>query len=196
MNFPIVTQFPADGDPDFNAKAHACMDSMRAASLVADVKFGQLDAAVATATAGLAAGLWSAGTYPIGTPKFSTVNGYLYRRTVATASAVDPGTDDTGWELQTLPDWQLIVVTGTTATAIKCAEYVMANTAASELTLPASPATGDGVRVAFANGRVDNYVRRNGQLIMGVAEDMMINLPYWARRLRFVGGAIGWMVTR
>lgn len=163
--FPEVKPFPADGDPDFNAKSHECMDSMRVASVEANARFAQLDAAVTTATAGLAAGLWAAGTYAIGTLKFSTVNGFLYRRTVATASAVDPGTDATGWELQTSMGFPIVLVNTALHDVAPRTCCLVVYAGACTLRFPASPGVQFECEIRLANGRWDNVADGNGNKV-------------------------------
>lgn len=195
----IITEVPLIGDSksEFNRKAFQVWAQLQQASLDWNAGLANVDAAVATVTAGLSAGLWVSGTtYAIGNLRFDPTDGLLYRRLTAGAGTTRPGLDTTNWAMQTLPDWSLVIVSGTTQTGSKNLEFFMTNTGACEFTLPASPAVGDGLRLAYGNGRVDNWLRRNGQSIMGEAGDMLINIPYWARRLRFVGGTTGWLVTR
>lgn len=195
----VITEWPQVGDTkaEFNRKAFVVVGQIGAISQDINTLDANLASAVATVTSGLSAGLWVSGTtYAVGNLRFDPTDGRLYRRLTAGAGTTRPGLDATNWALQTLPDWPLVVVSGTTQTAAANTEYWMANSASSELTLPAAPSVGDTVRVGFANGRGDNYVRRNTQLLMGLAEDMLIDIPYWARRLRFVGGSTGWAVQR
>lgn len=192
MSFPIVTQFPADGDPDFNAKAHACMDSMRVASVEANVKFGQLDAAVTTATAGLAAGLWSAGTYAIGTLKFSTVNGYLYRRTVATASAVDPGTNPAGWELQTSMGFPIVLVNAATHDIAPRTCCLVVYAGACTLRFPVTPGAQFECEIRLANGRWDNVADGQGNALEGQADTLYLDSGDANGRWRYFNVDLGY----
>mgnify|MGYP000882977308 CR=1 FL=1 len=198
MTIPTISANPTRtlGTSAFYAEIEAAWQQLPDTIAGINASLGTVEAAALAAQGAVLAENWSAGTYPVNTRKWSTVDGLLYRRTVATASAVDPGTDSTGWALCTLPEGLLVLVSATAATCAAGGEYRFLNTAASEATLPAGPATGDTVRLSFKNGRLDNYVRRNGQLIEGRAEDMQINIPLWNRRLRFMGGADGWVVTR
>lgn len=194
----VITTVPSRANPaTFAADADACLQQLAAFSADVSLLDTNLTAAVDTVTTGLSAGLWVSGTtYSVGQLRFDPTDGYLYRRLTNGAGTTRPGLDTTNWAMQTLPDWSLVNVSTTTQTAVRNLEYAMHNSGASELTLPASPSVGDGLRVAFTNGRTDNYLRRNGQSIMGRAEDMLINIPNWARRLRFIGGTTGWLVTR
>ena len=67
------------------------------------------------------------------------------------------------------------IVTATTQTAVAGAHYVLTNVAASTLTLPASPASGDTVWVTWANSLTTNVIARNAKTIMGVSEDMTLD---------------------
>jgi hypothetical protein len=68
----------------------------------------------------------------------------------------------------------------TTYTAVS-GDNILANTSGGSwtLTLPATPTTGNTVQVMDSNGTFDTYpltVARNGQTIMGAAEDMTLSL--------------------
>lgn len=78
------------------------------------------------------------------------------------------------------------VVAGTTASTFNWNHYVMTNAGICTATLPASPNAGDTVWITFTNGRTDNVVARNGQTIMGVAEDMEVDAPGITIELRFI----------
>jgi len=86
------------------------------------------------------------------------------------------------------------LVTLTTQTAVAGNHYVLTNVAASTLTLPASPTAGDVVMVTIGNGLVTNVVARNAQSIMGLAEDVTINLITTTVAFKFVGGTLGWSI--
>ena len=77
-------------------------------------------------------------------------------------------------------------VDGTTQIAVARKNYVLKNVAATTLTLPPSPSAGDTVMVTVANGLTTNVIARNGQTIMGVAEDMAIDNASATVELRFV----------
>lgn len=197
MSLPVVTPFPADGDPNFNSSARACMASLRDFSLQAGAAMAGVSAAYQAVTSGLSAGLWVSGTtYAVGDLRYSPADGLLYRRLIPGGGVTDPSADTTNWAPMYLPEYQLHMVSTQTVTVAARGEWVMLHSSPSEATLPASPAVGDSLRVYFANGRTDNILRRGGELLLGQAEDMLIDIPHWGRRLRFWGGAIGWGVTR
>lgn len=82
----------------------------------------------------------------------------------------------------------VVVVTGTTQAVAVENHYVLTNVAATALTLPASPPSGGTVWVTVANGLSTNSIARNGQTIMGLAEDLTINRANVTVLLRFVNG--------
>jgi hypothetical protein len=83
----------------------------------------------------------------------------------------------------------VVVVTGTTQAAAADTHYVLTNVAATTVTLPASPASGSTVWVTVTNGLSSNVIARNGQTIMGLAEDLTINRANVTVPLRFVNSS-------
>jgi hypothetical protein len=83
----------------------------------------------------------------------------------------------------------VVVVSTTTQAATAGSHYVLTNVAASTVTLPASPASGDTVWVTVANSLTTNVIGRNAQTIMGVAEDMTIDNSNATVELRFVNSS-------
>ena len=81
------------------------------------------------------------------------------------------------------------IVAGTTQTAVAGSHYILTNVAATTVTLPASPASGDTVWVTVANSLATNVIARNGNTIMGIAEDMTINALYATVALRYVNSS-------
>ena len=67
--------------------------------------------------------------------------------------------------------------------------------AAVTVTLPASPASGAVVWIEFSNGRVDNIIARNGNNLMGLAEDMQVNQLTGTLRLRYANSSLGWRLV-
>ena len=86
----------------------------------------------------------------------------------------------------------LIIVSGTTQTAVKNNHYVLTNVATSTLTLPATPSDGDIVWVTVANGLTTNVMGANGKLIMGIAEDMIMDSPTINYIMRYLSSTLGW----
>lgn len=70
----------------------------------------------------------------------------------------------------------LVHVTTTTHTATPGSHCSIENAAATTVTLPASPLEGDIVWVTVSNGRTDNVLARNSTQIIGVAEDMTLDV--------------------
>jgi len=89
----------------------------------------------------------------------------------------------------------LNVVNTTTTTAVAGYHYVLANTSATTLTLPASPSVADIVWITVGNGRVDNIVGRNGSKINSLEEDLTIDIANVAIQLRYVDNTRGWLFT-
>lgn len=81
---------------------------------------------------------------------------------------------------------QKIPVTTTTATAVVGKLYSLENAAATRLLLPAETAYWDVVWVLSANGRTDNSVGYSDLPVMGLSEDMKLDLPI-VYQLRNVG---------
>lgn len=92
------------------------------------------------------------------------------------------------------PFLKFSVVTGTSVTAVAGNTYSLENAAATTVTLPASPADGDVVAILAANLRDDNVVNRNGNLLMGLAENMNIDNAQYPVILRFRAGK-GWRLA-
>lgn len=144
-------------------------------------------AATAAASSALAAGAtaWVSGTtYAIGDARYSLVNMQTYRRSTAGAGTTDPSADSANWT----PVAALAVVTviSTSQTAVAGAHYALTNVAATTLTLPASPASGDTVAVTVDNALTTNVIARNGQTIMDAAEDMTIDNALATITFRFI----------
>lgn len=79
-------------------------------------------------------------------------------------------------------------------TALIASATLTSNTAYSysaaglTLTLPAAPAVGDVVLIFNIGDKVDCVIARNGKTIMGLAENMTINIKYTSCALKYVGG--------
>lgn len=82
------------------------------------------------------------------------------------------------------------VVAGTTQTAVAGSHYILTNVAATTVTLPATPASGDTVWVTWTNSLATNVIARNGQTIMGLSEDMTLDASTNGTvQLRFVNSS-------
>ena len=87
----------------------------------------------------------------------------------------------------------VVISAGTTQACTAGNHYVNTNAAASTFTLPLTPASGDTVWVTFTNTSVANIIARNGQTIMGIAEDMTVNILNCTVCLRYVNSS--WRVV-
>ena len=83
----------------------------------------------------------------------------------------------------------VVVVSGTTQAAVANTQYVLTNVAAATVTLPASPTSGDTVWVTPTNGLLTNVIARNGQTIMGLAENLTMDSANATVNLRFVNSS-------
>jgi hypothetical protein len=181
------------------SSATAAASSATASAASATTASGHATSAAnnaATAAQYAGAALWVSGTtYAVGAVVYSPVTFLVYRRKIAGAGTTDPSADTTNWAFavsQTLP---LVIVTGTTVSASAGGAYALTAAGATTLTLPASPVAGDAVDIIVANGRTDNVIDRNGSNIMGLGENMTMNISTAALRLRYVNSTLGWRIT-
>jgi len=80
----------------------------------------------------------------------------------------------------------------TSTTASKNNLYVL--TADLTLTLPASPANGDSIKISNLSGVATCILGRNGSLIMGVASDLTLDTPSASFELVYSGATKGWVI--
>lgn len=152
--------------------------------------------AAQAAAASVGAALWVSGTtYAIGDVRRSPINYLPYRRLTAGAGTTDPSADATNWALAAAIGPTLQEVTGTSATASVNGHYFLTNASATTLTLPSSPAAGAIVWVTIANNRADNVIARNGSNIMGLAENMTVDVRYATICLRYLNASKGWWLV-
>lgn len=88
----------------------------------------------------------------------------------------------------------LVHVTGTTVTCAPGNDYSLENASATTATLPASFADGDTIGIFSSNLRVDNVINRNGNNLMGLAENMTTGNPYYPIVLQGRTG-FGWRLA-
>lgn len=86
-------------------------------------------------------------------------------------------------------------VNGTTHSAKGGEHCFLLNASATTVTLPAA-ASQARVQITVANGREDNVVDRNGQLIMGLAENLTLDGEYDSVTLEYIGGSTGWRIVK
>lgn len=173
---------------------NAVASAASAAAALASQSAAAGSAQAAATSAG--AVIWVSGTtYAIGDVRWSPVTRFVYRRITAGAGTTDPSADATNWALASSSLPQLVAVAASTQTAVANGHYSLDNAAASTLTLPATPTAGDPVWVTASNGRADNIVARNGQKIMGLAEDMTLDGTYRTASLRYINSTVGWVLV-
>ena len=80
----------------------------------------------------------------------------------------------------------------TSTTASKNNLYVL--TADLTVTLPASPANGDSIKISNLSGVATCILARNGSLIMGVAADLTLDTPSASFELVYSGATKGWVI--
>jgi hypothetical protein len=80
----------------------------------------------------------------------------------------------------------IVLVSGTTQLAVNNNLYILTNVAATTLTLPATPISGETVGISPDNDLETNIIARNGQTIMGLSEDMTLDNANTTVTLRFL----------
>lgn len=147
-------------------------------------------AANSAAVAGYAsAAPWVSGTtYALGTVVYGPTDRRLYRRIVAGAGTTDPSADPTNWQaVNTMPP--VVLVPATTQTAASGFLYALTNVAATTVTLPASPVSGDFVKVKVCNGLSTNIINPNGATIEGVAGNLTLDNAYACVTLQYINSS-------
>jgi hypothetical protein len=132
--------------------------------------------------------------YPGAGMAVSTGTAWGTSKTTPTGDVV--GTSDT----QTLTNKTLttpvvtenVQVVGINTTASVSRIYVM--TASITLTLPASPGAGDWVGVSNRSGTITPDIARNGENIMGLAEDLILDSLNAGFTLSYADATRGWVI--
>ena len=83
----------------------------------------------------------------------------------------------------------------TTSKTLGNREFVSVVGAGLTMTLPASPAAGWEVAVGIATTSVNTVIARNSQNIMGLAEDMTVDVANITVNLFFTDATRGWRVV-
>jgi hypothetical protein len=86
---------------------------------------------------------------------------------------------------------EVIQVISTATTAVAFRTYVL--TASLTLTLPSSPTAGDWVKFSNRSGGITAIIGRNAQNIMGLAEDLTINIDGAGFTLVYADATRGWV---
>lgn len=92
-----------------------------------------------------------------------------------------------------LPEYN-IVTTGIAYTA-QPSDYVVVENAGLTITLPLNPTPGNRVVVVVAGSFLNTVVARNGQNIMGLAENITLDKPYAAMQFTYVNSLNGWRLN-
>jgi hypothetical protein len=101
------------------------------------------------------------------------------------------GNDGTDW----IPfDQRKPVVTAASIT-VKENDYVVVTAATQTITLPASPLPGACVTVVVAGTWLDTVVGRNGENIMGLAQDITLDKQYAAMQFTYTDSTNGWRLN-
>lgn len=74
-------------------------------------------------------------------------------------------------------------------------EYCTVTSGGLSLTLPTSPATGNKVMIGISSNYTDTNILRNGSNIMGLAEDMLIDIGYGTLTLIYINSTLGWRIS-
>jgi hypothetical protein len=209
--FPAVLLWIKDRANGVLDAANAAASSAQAATASA------AQAAISATTAGTIAGAdrWVSGAvYAQGDAVWSPLTLLTYRKKTAGSSAgsTDPSADTVNWAMvgggevslagtQTLINKTLITpvitqnvqVISTSTTAVASRTYVL--TASLTLTLPASPSAGDWVACSNRSGTLTSVIARNGQNIMGLAENMTVDSLHAGFTLTFADATRGWVLA-
>ena len=89
--------------------------------------------------------------------------------------------------------WDTITTTATSKTLVN-REYCTVTAAAQTITLPASPSAGWDVTISVGDF-VNTVVGRNSQNIMGLAEDMTIDVRNSTANLVYIDATRGWRIS-
>jgi hypothetical protein len=88
--------------------------------------------------------------------------------------------------------WDTVTVTATGKTLVN-REHCTVTAAGQTITLPATPSVGWEVVVSVGNF-ADTIVARNGQNIMGLAEDITLDKAYAVMNFIYTGATQGWRI--
>lgn len=91
-----------------------------------------------------------------------------------------------------LSAYDVVTAAGTATVANRTVYYV--TTSGQTITLPASPSAGNEVVISVGNF-TNTVVARNGQNIMGLAENMTIDKAYSGLTFIFVDATRGWVIS-
>ena len=89
-------------------------------------------------------------------------------------------------------NWNTVSVGGSTTIAAGGRYYITA--AGQAVTLPANPAVGSQVTISVGPSNITSVVVGNGQNIMGLAENMTINVANISVTLEYINSTQGWTI--
>jgi len=138
-----------------------------------------------------ASGMTGAALIPTGTTAESPstqVAGMLRRDSTVGAFFASNGTDFIPF------DQRKSVVTSSSAT-VAVTDHVVVDTAGQTITLPSSPLAGTMLTIVVGGNFKDTVVARNGSNIMGLAEDMTLDIEYAALQFTYTDATNGWRVN-
>jgi len=91
-------------------------------------------------------------------------------------------------------DQRLSRVTATSLAAV-ANDYIVVTAATQTITLPAAPEPGACVTVVVGGTFLDTVVARNGSNIMGLAEDITLDIEYAAMQFTYTDASNGWRLN-
>lgn len=192
------TQINTIATQTYNNAVDAYNNAVASASSASASQASATASAASAVSASQTATSWVSGTtYSVGDTRWSPITFLTYRRKTAGAGTTDPSLDSTNWA--SLSGGVLWSTKTTTYTAV-AGDSLMCNTtsAAFTVTLPASPAANDLVRIAdyagtFATNNLT--IGRNGNKIMGLSEDMVVSTNNVSLTLQYIDSSRGWAIV-
>lgn len=195
LNFPAradawITQFTGVTVAEISA-LEANVNAKEASATAAATN--ALSSAATAQAAAAYKGEWSALTGALNMPASVSYGGFFYalNANLANVTTAVPGVASQ-WTQIVTQDSALVVVSTTTVTAATGQTLALANGAATAVTAPASPVPGNAFWVAPCNNLPTNTVLRNGSLIDGLADDIMLTDPMRTVCFLYINSLIGW----
>jgi hypothetical protein len=74
-------------------------------------------------------------------------------------------------------------------------EYCTVTSSGLTLTLPSSPSIGDKVMIGIGDNYSNTIIQRNGSNIMGISEDIIIDIGYITITLIYINNTLGWRIS-
>ena len=74
-------------------------------------------------------------------------------------------------------------------------EYCTVSSSGLTLTLPSSPSVGDKVAIGIGDNYTNTIISRNGSNIMGIAENITVDVGYVTLTLIYINSTFGWRVS-